>query len=154
MGVKLCNANASSLNSSWAFTQSTTQKLFAVQTIACFCALFVTRSAADPTTIATLLNWEKTEQAVVNKAGRWLIESVSFGEGHLCLALGQRNWPAPVSSDIHGRNCEARQAMVFGSVKSSTQIELSTCFLRFFISDSIARWDANRFRLDCALSAI
>ena len=44
--------------------------------------------------------------------------------------------------------------MVFVSVKSSKQIELSTCFLRFFISDSIARWDANRLRLDCALSAI
>ena len=67
---------------------SATKKLLAVETIACFSALFLEKSAADLTTIATLLNSEKTKQAVVKKTGWQLIESVSFGNGYLCLAFG------------------------------------------------------------------
>ena len=44
----------------------TTQKFFAVET-----ALFLlAKSATDLTTIATLLNSEKTEYAIVKKTGR------------------------------------------------------------------------------------
>jgi len=66
-----------------------TQQLFAVEAIADVNSLFLTSgSATDFTSIATLLNREKTKQAVFMKTGRQLIESVAFGDINLCLTLG------------------------------------------------------------------
>jgi len=74
-----------------------TQQLFAVEAITDVNSLFLTsRSAADVTFIATLLNCEKTKQAVVMKTRRQLIESVSFGDINLCLTLGTAKFAFPL----------------------------------------------------------
>ena len=50
--------------------------------------ILLAKPASDIISIATSLNSEKTEQAVMKKTGWQLIESVSFGNGNLCLAFG------------------------------------------------------------------
>ena len=75
-----------------------TQQLFAVEAITDVNSLFLTsRSATDVTFIATLLNCEKTKQAVVMKTRRQLIESVSFGDINLCLTLGTAKFAFPLT---------------------------------------------------------
>jgi len=65
----------------------TAQQLLAVEAITDFNSLFLANPATDFTSIATLLNSEKTKQAFVMKTGRQLIESVVFGDINLCLTL-------------------------------------------------------------------
>jgi len=65
----------------------TAQQLLAVEAVTDFNALFLANPTRDLASIATLLNREKTKQAVVMKTGRQLIESVAFGDINLCLTL-------------------------------------------------------------------
>jgi len=75
----------------------TAQQLLAVEAITDFNALFLANPTRDLTSIATLLNREKTKQAVVMKTGRQLIESVVFGDINLCLTLGTAKFAFPVT---------------------------------------------------------
>jgi len=63
-------------------------QLFAIKAIADLSAVFLTNTAADLASIATLSNSEKTQQAVVEKTGRQIIETISFREANLGLAIG------------------------------------------------------------------
>jgi len=66
----------------------TAQQLLAIEAVTDFSALFLANPTADLTSIGTLLDSEKTEQAIVMKTGRQLIKLVSFGDINLCLTLG------------------------------------------------------------------
>ena len=73
------------------------QQLLAVETVTDFNALFLANSTRDLASIATLLNGEKTKQAVVMKTRRQLIESVVFGDINLCLTLGTARFAFPLT---------------------------------------------------------
>jgi len=60
----------------------------AIKAIADLSALFLTNTAADLASIATLSNSEKTQQTVVEKTGRQIIKTISFREANLGLTLG------------------------------------------------------------------
>jgi len=63
-------------------------RLFAIKAITDLSALFLTNTAADLASIATLSNSEKTQETVVEKTGRQIIETISFREANFGLALG------------------------------------------------------------------
>jgi len=56
-------------------------------------ALLLANTTADLASIATLSNSEKTQQTVVQKTARQIIENVSFREVNFCLTLGTTKFP-------------------------------------------------------------
>ena len=69
------------------------QHLFAVKTVAGLSARFLANTAADLASIATSLNSEKSQQTVMQKTGRQIIEKISFRDANFCLTLRTTEFP-------------------------------------------------------------
>jgi len=83
--VTLCASNA--VAAAWNIPVRAHQ-IFAIKAIADLSALFLTNTAADLASIATMSNSEKTQQTVVEKTGRQIIETISFRDANFGLTLG------------------------------------------------------------------
>ena len=92
----------------------TTKQFFTSEAVADLNALFLTNSAVYLTSIATLSYSEKTQQTVLQKTSRQIIETISFRDVNFRLTI----WASKLSLSL-GFQCMLLQTLQAVSMKTS-----------------------------------